>query len=175
MDNGSRVNREVYARFCERLRVQFPGSTHPYINVRGQWKYLYRAVDKEGNTVDFLLRAHRDKAAARRYFEKSIEQNGEPETLTIDKSGANLAALDALNAERETPIKIRQNKYLNNVVEQDHRAIKRSHAAYARFQEFRCARILLSGIELMHMIAKGQMQDRGIGCTHAQQFYLLAA
>jgi transposase-like protein len=87
-----------------------------YIKVRGQWTYLYCAVDKEGNTVDFLLRAHRDKAAARRYFEKSIDQNGEPETVTIDKSGANLAALDALNAERETPIKIRQNKYLNNVV-----------------------------------------------------------
>ena len=61
-----------------------------YIKVRGQWKYLYRAVDKDDNAVDFLLRAHRDKAAARRYFEKSIEQNGEPETVTIDKSGANL-------------------------------------------------------------------------------------
>ncbi|SAL84624.1 integrase catalytic region [Caballeronia choica] len=108
-----------------------------YIKVPGPWKYLYRAVDKEGNTVDFLLRAHRDKAAARRYFEKSIDQNGEPETVTIDKSGANLAALDALNAERETPIKIRQNKYLNNVVEQDHRAIKRpTHAAHAGLQEF---------------------------------------
>ncbi|WP_235025632.1 DDE-type integrase/transposase/recombinase, partial [Caballeronia terrestris] len=68
---------------------------------------------------------HRDKAAAPRYFEKSIDQNGEPETVTIDKSDANLAALDALNAERETPIKIRQNKSLNNVVEHDHRAIKR--------------------------------------------------
>ena len=146
-----------------------------YIKVRGQWKYLYRAVDKEGNTVDFLLRAHRDKAAARRYFEKSIEQNGEPEAVTIDKSGANLAALDALNAERETPIKIRQNKYLNNVVEQDHRAIKRRTRPMLGFKNFRCARILLSGIELMHMITKGQMQDRGIGCTYAQQFYLLAA
>ncbi len=81
-----------------------------YIKVKGQWKYLYRAVDKAGNTIDFLLRAHRDKAAARRYFEKSFAQNGEPETVTIDKSGANLAALEAINAERETPIKIRQTK-----------------------------------------------------------------
>lgn len=145
-----------------------------YIKVRGQWKYLYRAVDKEGNKVDFLLRAHRDKAAARRYFEKSIEQNGEPETVTIDKCGANLAALDAINAERETPIKIRQNKYLNNVVEQDHRAIKRRTRSMLGFKNFRCARILLSGIELMHMIAKGQMQVRVIGYTHAQQFYSLA-
>jgi putative transposase len=70
-----------------------------YIRVRGEWRYLYRAVDKDGNTIDFLLRAHRDKTAARRYFEKSIAQNGVPETVTIDKSGVNLAALDA---DRET-------------------------------------------------------------------------
>ena len=135
----------------------------------------YRAVDEEDNTVDFLLRAHRDKAAARRYFEKSIEQNGEPETVTVDKSGANLAALDALNAEREAPIKIHQNKYLNNVVEQDHRAIKRRTRPMLGFKNFRCARILLRGIEVMHTIAKGQMQDRGIGYTHAQQLYSLEA
>uniref|UniRef100_UPI000684F2FC IS6 family transposase n=1 Tax=Paraburkholderia mimosarum TaxID=312026 RepID=UPI000684F2FC len=79
-----------------------------YIKVSGQWKYLYRAVDKAGKTVDFLLRAHRDKAAAHRYFEKAIDLNGEPESITIDKSGANLAALEAINSERETPIKVRQ-------------------------------------------------------------------
>ncbi|BCQ28599.1 hypothetical protein NK8_67890 (plasmid) [Caballeronia sp. NK8] len=73
-----------------------------YIKVRGEWKYLYRAVDKEGNTVDSLLRAHRDSAATRRCFERSIEQNGEPETVTSDRSGANPAALGALNAERQT-------------------------------------------------------------------------
>jgi putative transposase len=115
------------------------------------------------------------QVAARRYFEKSIDQNGEPETVTIDKSGANLAALDALNAERETPIRIRQNKYLNNVIEQDHRAIKRRTRPMLGFKNFRCARILLSGIELMHMIAKGQMEDNGIGYTRAEQFYSLAA
>jgi putative transposase len=81
-----------------------------YIKVKGKWKYLYRAVDKAGETVDFLLRAHRDKAAAQRYFEKSIDQNGEPETITIDKSGSNLAALEALNAQRDTPIKICQRR-----------------------------------------------------------------
>ncbi len=67
-----------------------------YIKVKGQWKYLYRAVDKAGDTIDFLLRAHRDKAAAKRYFEKSIKWNGEPEVVTIDRSGANLAALEAI-------------------------------------------------------------------------------
>ncbi|MPW18150.1 IS6 family transposase [Paraburkholderia sp. CNPSo 3157] len=125
-----------------------------YMKVKGQWKYLYRAVDKAGNTVDFLLRSHRDKAAARRYFEKSIDQNEEPNTVTIDRSGANLAALEAINADREAPINIRQSKYLNNMVEQDHRAIKRRTLG---FKTFRCARILLAGIEVMHMIAKGQI------------------
>jgi putative transposase len=144
-----------------------------YIKVKGHWKYLYRSVDKAGHTVDFLLRAHRDKAAAQRYFEKSIDQNGEPETVTIDKSGANLAALEALNAGRDTPIKIRQNKYLNNIIEQDHRAIKRRTRPMLGFKTFRCARILLGGIELMHMIAKGQMKDRGSVQTPAEQFYSL--
>jgi putative transposase len=77
------------------------------IRLKGEWRYLYRAVDKDGNTIDFLLRAKRDKVAARHFFEKSIAQNGVPETVTIDKSGANLAALEAINADRETPIKIR--------------------------------------------------------------------
>jgi putative transposase len=143
-----------------------------YIKVKGAWKYLYRAVDKAGHTVDFLLRAHRDKAAAQRYFEKSIAQNGEPETITIDKSGSNLAALEALNAQRSTPIKIRQHKYLNNIIEQDHRAVKRRTRPMLGFKTFRCAGILLGGIELMHMIKKGQMT--GTGQTAAEQFYSLA-
>jgi putative transposase len=144
-----------------------------YIKVKGQWKYLYRAVDKAGDTVDFLLRAHRDKAAAQRYFEKSIDQNGEPETVTIDKSSANLAALEAINADRETPIKVRQTKYLNNIIEQDHRAIRRRTRPMLGFGNFRCARILLSGIEVMHMIKKGQMNDDGVARTAAEQFYSL--
>ncbi|OYD60521.1 UNVERIFIED_ORG: transposase-like protein [Burkholderia sp. CF145] len=125
-----------------------------YVKVNGEWKYLYRAVDKAGDTVDFLLRAKRDKVAARRYFEKAIDQNGVPETVTIDKSGANLAGLHAINAECETSIKIRQAKYLNNVVEQDHRAIKRRTRPMVRFKNFRCARTFLGGVEVMHMIKK---------------------
>jgi len=144
-----------------------------YIKVKGEWN-LYCAVDKNGKTVDFLLRAHRDGAAARRDFEKAIDQNGAPETVTVDKSGANLAALKAINAERETPIKIRQNKYLNNIVEQDHRAIKRIVKPMMGFKDFRCARIILSGIEVMHMIRKGQMKTaKGIVASAAEQFYCL--
>ena len=145
-----------------------------YIKINGQWRYLYRAVDKDGATVDFLLRAHRDMVAARRYFEKAIRQNGEPGTVTIDKSGANLAALESINAGREQPLKVRQAKYLNNIVEQDHRAIKRRTRPMMGFKDFRCARILLGGIELMHMIAKGQMQTDGLNQTPADQFYSLA-
>ncbi len=146
-----------------------------YIKVKGQWKYLYRAVDKAGNTVDSLLRAHRDKAADRRYFRKSIDQNGEPDTVTIDRSGANHAALDAIKADREVPIKIRQSKYLNNLMEEDHRAIKRRTRPMLGFKTFRCARILLAGIETMHTIAKGQMKcARGTHPSAADQFYDLA-
>jgi putative transposase len=146
-----------------------------YIKVKGQWKYLYRALDKDGNTVDFLLRARRDTLAGRRYFEKSIAHHGVPETVTIDQNGSNLAALKAINAERETPIKIRQRKYLNNIVEQDHRAIKRRTRPMLGFKKFACARILLNGIELMHMIYKGQMKSHGLERTAAQQFHSLAA
>jgi protein tyrosine phosphatase (PTP) superfamily phosphohydrolase (DUF442 family) len=81
----------------------------------------------------------------------------------IDRSSANLATLEAINAERETPIKIRQAKYLNNIVEHYHRAVKRIVRPMLGFKDFRCARILLTGIELMHMIARGQMKDGGIG------------
>jgi putative transposase len=144
-----------------------------YVKVRGQWKYLYRAVDKAGHTVDFLLRAHRDQAAARRDFEKAIDRNGAPETVTMDKSGANLAALRAINAERETPIKVRQVKYFNNIVEQDHRAIKRRIRPMMGFKDLRCARTILSGIETMHMIKKGQMMGSGVTRTVAAQFYSL--
>ena len=146
-----------------------------YIRVKGEWKYLYRAVDKAGNTVDFLLRAHRDKAAARRFFEQAVERNGVPEKVTIDKSGSNVAALDAMNAGRRKRIVVRQVKYLNNIVEQDHRAIKRRTRPMFGFKDLRCARILLSGIELMHMIRKGQMKNGGKGQTPAKQFYSLAA
>ena len=162
-------------RRCRRAVGKSWRMDETYVKVRGEWRYLYRAVDKEGNTVDFLLRARRDKAAAQRYFEKSIQQNGAPETVTIDKSGANLAALHAVNAERDTPIKIRQAKYLNNVVEQDHRAIKRVIRPMLGFKSFRCARVILGGIEIMYMIAKGQMMHAGkIKPSAACQFYSLS-
>ena len=131
-----------------------------YIKVKGVWKYLYRAVDKEGKTVEFLLTARRDKAAALRFFDKAMKASGIPEKVTMDKSGANKAAIDEINASRKTPIVVRQVKYLNNIVEQDHRAIKRVTRPMLGFKSFRAAAKVLVGIELMHMIRKGQMVQK---------------
>lgn len=131
-----------------------------YIKVKGQWKYLYRAVDSSGQTIDFLLTAKRDAAAALRFFRKAIRQHGEPEVVTIDKSGANTAALAALNAEKakDDAITVRQQKYLNNLVEQDHRNIKRRIRPMLGFKSFRRAQGVLAGIEVVAMIGKGQYQ-----------------
>ncbi|HZV82611.1 MAG TPA: IS6 family transposase, partial [Geobacteraceae bacterium] len=147
-----------------------------YIKINGQWKYLYRAVDKAGQTIDFLLTAHRNKKAALRFFKKAVRQHGLPAKVTIDKSGANTAALDALIGETETTIEIRQSKYLNNLVEQDHRAVKRIVRPMLGFHSFQSARVTLSGIELMHMIKKGQrIAAGGQKWSAAGQFYSLAA
>jgi putative transposase len=133
-------------------------------------------VDKQGKTVDFLLTAKRDAAAARCFFDKAMQHNEVSDTVTMDKSGANKAALDQLNAERTTPIKVRQAKYLNNIVEQDHRAVERVTRAMLGFKSFRAAQAVLAGIELMHMIRKGQFNMAGCdGMSIAEQFYTLAA
>ncbi len=148
-----------------------------YIKVRGKWKYLYRAVDTGGQTIDFLLTAKRDAAAALRFFRKAIRHHGAPEVVTIDKSGANTAALATLNAGKsdEETIAIRQSKYLNNLVEQDHRNIKRLTRLMLGFKSFRRAQTILAGIELHHMIRKGQYKHPGgDGLSPAEQFYLLA-
>ena len=107
-----------------------------YIKVKGVWKYLYRAVDKQGKTVDFLLTAKRDRAAAKRLFDKAMTANGAPDKVAMDTSGANKAAIDEINAGRAV-ITVRQVKYLNNIVEQDHRAIKRVTRPILGFKSFR--------------------------------------
>jgi transposase-like protein len=146
-----------------------------YIKVKGAWKYLYRAVDKAGRTVDFLLTAQRDMAAAKRFFETAMRENGVPEKIAMDKSGANKAAIDEINGAGAVQITVRQVKYLNNIVEQDHRAIKRVTRPMLGFKSFRAASNVLAGVELMHMIRKGQF-DIGIGVSmsFADQFYALA-
>jgi transposase-like protein len=146
-----------------------------YIKVGGEWKYLYRAVDRAGATIDFLLRAHRDYAAARRFFERAIDLHGVPEKITIDKSGANTAAIEGMRADSGADIGLRQSKYLNNIVEQDHRAIKRIVRPMLGFKSFHCASILIAGIETMHMIKKGQLdRPTAQASTAASQFCSLA-
>jgi len=146
-----------------------------YIQVGGQWKYLYRAVDRLGHTVDFLLTAKRDHAAARRFFELAIGLHDVPEKITIDKSGANTAAVRSMIADSGVEITLRQSKYLNNLIEQDHRAIKRRTRPMLGFKTFHCATKLIAGIETMHMIKKGQLNcPDGQVASAADQFYSLA-
>ena len=144
-----------------------------YISVKGQWKYLYRAVDQTGRTVDFLLTAKRNRKAALRFLRKAIDQSGTPQKINIDKSGANTAAIEQYNTDHELDVELRQAKYLNNIVEQDHRAIKRMTRPMLGFKSFWSAAITLAGIELMHMIRKGQLKGSGKS-RPAQQFYSLA-
>jgi len=133
-----------------------------YIKLKGKWVYLYRAVDKEGNTIDFLLRAKRDAAAAKAFFRKAIKHNGRPEKVTVDKSGSNKAALDYYNHDllENEKIEIRQIKYLNNLIEQDHRFIKKRTRPTLGFKCFHSARATIGGIESVRMIQKGQIKGQ---------------
>jgi putative transposase len=147
-----------------------------YIKIKGQWYYLYRAVDKTGQTIDFLLTAQRDEHAAMRFLTKAIRRHGVPEKITIDGSEANAAAIRGYNEEHGTTIAIRQVKYLNNIVEQDHRAVKRVTRPMLGFKSFDAAQSTLAGIELMHMLRKGQWEEGAEqGLTPAELLYSLAA
>jgi transposase-like protein len=178
------VNRWVI-KYSPQLEAEFHRRKRPvwvswrmdetYIRVKGEWVYLYRAVDKFGKTIDFLLTDKRDQKAAKRFLTKAIGRNGLPETINIDKSGANAAAIVSYNAEHGTTITIRKNKYLNNIVEQDHRGVKRVTRPMLGFKSFEAAQSTLSGIELMRMIRKDQMEgDEVKGFSVAKQFYVLA-
>ncbi len=148
-----------------------------YMKVKGQWYYLYRAVDKTGPTIDFLLTEQRDEQTAKRFLTKAIRRHGVPEKITIDGSAANAAAIKSYNEEHGTAIAIRKIKYLNNIVEQDHRGVKRVTRPMLGFKSFEAAQGTLVGIELMHMIKKQQMMVEAgdEGRTAAEQFYALAA
>ena len=144
-----------------------------YIRVRGQWKYLYRALDKYGDTIDFLLTAKRDTKAALRFLQQAIRNNGTPVKINIDKSGANTAAIQAYNEEHGQAIQIRQCKYLNNIIEQDHRFVKQKTRAALGFKAFYSAHATIQGVELIQMIRKGQVRPIP-GGNFIQQFNGLA-
>ncbi|MDE9483381.1 IS6 family transposase [Xenorhabdus bovienii] len=188
VERGITVDHSTLSRWVHRLiplmvkryRRSKPAVGHrwrmdeTYIKIKGQWRYLYRAVDSDGNTVDFLLTTHRDKEAALRFFKKAMRQHGQPDGVTMDKSGTNKAAVDELNKEKtkDNDIIIRQNKSLNNLIERDHRHVKRRTRPMLGFKNFRRAQTVLAGIELVCMLRKGQYrQKEGCPISPAAFFY----
>ena len=152
-----------------------------YIKVKGEWHYLYRAVDKEGQTIDFMLSKNRDQEAARKFLEKAIRYSGIPDKVTIDKNGANKPGLEAINLQLEILLmwsgqffEIRQIKYLNDLAEQDHCAVKRIVNPMIGFKAFHSAEATLAGIELYHMLRKDQHRQAA-NLAVFEQFYALAA
>jgi transposase-like protein len=145
-----------------------------YIKVKGQWMYLYRAVDSEGNTIDFCLSKNRNSKSAKRFFKKALAFSHvtTPRVITVDKNPAYPVAVEELKEEKKMPegIQIRQVKYLNNIVEQDHRFIKRIVLPLLGFKSFDTAISILSGIEAMHMIKKEQIDLRDQSIQNQKEF-----
>ena len=145
-----------------------------YIKVKGAWKYLYRAVDSAGNTLDFMLSAKRDGKAAARFFRQVLgaKHTQTPRVITVDKNAAYPVAMDELKQDKtlQAETELRQSKYLNNMIEQDHRNVKRIVKPMMGFQSFNTARRTLSGIEAMNMIRKGQVKgiSRGDSVSQAE-------
>jgi transposase-like protein len=130
-----------------------------YVKIKGEWCYLYRAVDRAGRTLDFRLSARRDVAAAKTFFRKAAKsQQRLPQTITLDGYAASHRAVRELKADGFLPAntKRRSSKYLNNLIEQDHRSVKQRVAVMVGFRQFCNAATTIAGIELMHRIRKGQ-------------------
>ncbi len=148
-----------------------------YIRVRGKSTYLYCAVDRDGQTLEFVLSENRETASARRFFKRAIGTSGVPGHIAINRSGANLAGLQSINVILRFTgvgriIGIVQSKYLNNILEQDHRFIKRVTKPMLGFKAFHSAVATLAGIEAAHMIRKGQLGQKGTSAF--KQFVTLA-
>ncbi|CAH2560180.1 IS6 family transposase [Cardinium endosymbiont of Oedothorax gibbosus] len=148
-----------------------------YVKLNGKWIYLYRAVDRYGDTVDFFLSDHRDKSSTLSFFRKAITENNIPKKVVIDKSGSNKVALDAINTDldQDHTIQILQNKYLNNRVERDHRFIKKRIKPMLGFKNFYSASITISGIENIRMIQKGQVRGAKNHLSTFENFAILMA
>src|SRR5262245_59787595 len=138
-----------------------------YIKLKGKWVYLYRAVDSAGQTVDFLLSEHRDITAAKRFFAQAIAKRGVPEKITLDGYAASQAAGTALQEEDILPtdLTVRTNKYLNNVIEQDHRRVKQRVRPMLGFKRFDHTIITITGIELVHQINKNQFDVKALSSS----------
>jgi len=147
-----------------------------YIKVKGQDRYLYRAVDSTGQTIDFLLTAKRDATGAKRFFQKAFQSVGSPipRVVNVDRNATYPAALEALKAERSLPsrVRLRQCKYLNNIVEQDHRTVKKRMWLAKGYGSFQSAWRTLQGIETMHMINKGRVRWLLKGDATGQAYFV---
>lgn len=136
-----------------------------YIKVGKQCKYLYRAVDSMGNTIEFMLSARRDVSAAKRFFKKMMRADHRrlPFTISVDKNAAYPEAFTSSQDENVLPhdCKLRRVKYLNNIIEQDHRFIKKRVRACLGYRSFDTAERTLQGVETMNMIRKGQLKRIG--------------
>ena len=146
--------------------------------MKGRWTCLYRAVDSRGQTIDFLLSAGRDAAAARRFFRKALDQphTVNPRTITVDKNAAYPGATKRMKKAGEPWrfSKLRQAKYLNNILEQDHRRIKRLVRPGLGFGSFHTARRTLAGYEIMAMVGKGQVSAIPANDMAAQSAFVAA-
>jgi len=133
-----------------------------YLKIKGSWKYLYRVVDSNGNTLDWMLSAKRDAKAAKRFFKKILTNQHcrSPRVINVDKNKAFSPAFDEAKKDKIIPqkTKLRQQKYINNIIEQDHRFIKRRVRQSQCFQSFATAKYTIAGYEAMHMIKKGQVK-----------------
>lgn len=133
-----------------------------YVKVGTQWKYLYRALDKEGNTIEFMLSAKRDITAAKRFFKKMMKADHRrlPFSISVDKHASYPDAFTASQEEKVLPLdcRLRRTKYLTNVVEQDHRFVRRRWRTMQCFRSFHTAEKTMEGIEAMHMMRKGQVK-----------------
>jgi IS6 family transposase len=143
-----------------------------YVKVKGRWLYLYRAVDSAGNTLEFMLSETRDARAAKRFFCKALnaKHTVTPRVINVDKNAAYPKAMRLLKQRRQVPkmCQLRQVKYLNNLVEQDHRAIKRVVRPGLGFGSFATAERTLVGYEALHMLRKGQVRGAPKGDIRAQ-------
>ena len=136
-----------------------------YVKVRGEWMYLYRAVDKAGKTVDFYLSRNRDVNAGKAFLRKAMQGQRIPTKITLDAYAASHRAVADLKKTGELPkrIRVRSNKYLNNVIEQDHRRIKQRLRPMLGLKSFRTAAVVIGGIELVEKIKKGQFKIGKLG------------
>src|ERR1043165_9094691 len=133
-----------------------------YVKVGREWKYLYRAIDSTGATIEFMLSARRDVSAAKRFFKKMLRADHRrlPFTISVDKNAAYPEAFTASQKEKVLPhdCKLRRVKYLNNIIEQDHRFVKKRVRACLGYRSFDTAERTLQGVEAMNMMRKGQVK-----------------